>query len=403
MRQLALAMTLGTLALCATAPAAWSQSGGGPVILGGDDLTSHGSRDSSTGASREGWLYMERAVGNIKSRVRRANDNSIAAFGSADPGATFPGGDAGAGIKNAAQKNGMSVRFFNGAAAINSAMAQISNGSYRPAIMWVAGDDASNDLGSEGPCTDTDPATQTEGEALVRNAGVMDRFVNGGGGLLSHGVCYPWLSALLPGLQAPESGNSGDLYLTPQGRSAFPGVTESDVNAGPWHNHFQGNFGGLQLLVRSRNVNDNRGQDAAVIIGGAQVSLVRRPPPPPAASPAAPPAAPAAPPDRTRPRISLGGVLGRGARSGTCARRAFRVRIRIRDASRLRRADVYVSGRRVRRTTRKRFSVRVSVRGLRAGRNRITVIVRDTAGNRAVSRIRFNRCAAAVARPRFTG
>jgi len=401
MRQLALAMILGTLALCAAAPAAWGQTGGGPVILGGDDLTDHGSRDSSTGASERGWLYIERAVGNIKPRVRRANDNSIAAFGSVDPdpsGATFPSSNAGAAIKNAAQKNGMTVRFFNGAAAINSAMAQISNGSYRPAIMWVAGDGAPNDLDDEAPCTDTDPATQTEGEALVRNAGVMDRFVNGGGGLLSHGTCYPWLSALLPGLQTPESGDSGDLYLTPQGRSAFPGVTEAHVNAGPWHNHFQGNFGGLQLLVRSRNVNDNRGQDAAVVIGGAQVSLVRR------TTPAAtPPAAPSAPPDRARPRISFGGVLGRGARSGRCARRAFRVRIRIRDASPLRRADVYVAGRRVRRTTRKRFTVRVSVRGLRAGRNRITVIVRDSAGNRAVSRIRFNRCAAAVARPRFTG
>src|SRR3712207_6165317 len=94
-----------TLAL-ATATAAFAV--GGPVILGGDDLTAHGGTDSS-GNSQQGWLYMEKAVGNIKSQVGRGNDNSIAAFGSADPGTlSHPtGGDAGRGIKNAAEKNGM--------------------------------------------------------------------------------------------------------------------------------------------------------------------------------------------------------------------------------------------------------------------------------------------------------
>ena len=271
----ALIGALAVLAVPATAGAV-----GGPVILGGDDLTSHGSTDAA-GASQEGWLYMERAVGNIKSRIGRANDNSIAAFGSVDPGSlTHPtGGDAGAGIKNAAEKNGMTVQYFNSPTEINNGFASIQNGSYNPAVIWIAGDDASNDIsdGDDGGCQDQDPAHQTEGEAIAANANTINNFVNGGGGLFSHGVCYTWLSALLPGLETVEGGNSEDLYRTPEGVNEFPGVTDDDFNAGPWHNHFQGDFGGLTVLVRSNSVDDASGQDAAVVIGGGQVSLTEKP------------------------------------------------------------------------------------------------------------------------------
>ena len=235
----------------------------GPVILGGDDLTEHGS--VSGGASQEGWLYMEKAVGNIKSQVSRSNDNSIAAFGSADSNATS--GDAGAGIKNAAAKNGMTVQFFDGASAMASGFQNIANGSYRPAIIWIAGDGADNDL-------DGCSGSGTEGQVLIDNAATLSNFLSEGGGVFSHGSCYEWLSAILPGLTAPTSGASGDLFKTAEGNAAFPGVGEGDFNAGPWHNHFQGNFGGLAVLVRSRTVKDSSGQDAAVVIGGSAVTFV---------------------------------------------------------------------------------------------------------------------------------
>lgn len=92
---------------------------------------------------------------------------------------------------------------------------------------------------------------------------------------MSHGddSVYGWPSALLPGLNAVSSGGSGDLELTPEGTSAFPGVTNADINAGPWHSHFAGNFGGLQVLARSTQVQDAAGNPAAVIIGGAGVRL----------------------------------------------------------------------------------------------------------------------------------
>ena len=70
-----------------------------------------------------------------------------------------------------------------------------------------------------------------------------------------------------------QGGSSDDLTLTPQGQAAFPGLTNTDINAGPWHGHFEGNIGGLQVLVTSSTVDDNQGNDARVVIGGAAVTL----------------------------------------------------------------------------------------------------------------------------------
>jgi uncharacterized repeat protein (TIGR01451 family) len=272
MQRLRMATLIGVLVVLAVPGTAMAQGTvGGPVILGGDDLTDHGSTDL-TGASQQGWLYMERAVGNIKSQVGRANDNSIAAFGSADPGPVIPGsgGDAGMGIKNAAQKNGMTVAYFDTATEISNGFASIAAGSYSPAIIWVAGNNAGNNI-------DFCEGQGTDGQAIIDNASVINSFVNGGGGLFSHGTCYAWLSALLPSLTTVDGGSSGDLYRTPEGITAFPNVTDDDFNAGPWHNHFEGDFGGLNVLVRSNVVDDATGQDAAVVIGGGQVSLTERP------------------------------------------------------------------------------------------------------------------------------
>jgi Ca2+-binding RTX toxin-like protein len=248
----------------------------GPVILGGDDLTAHGQTDGA-GTNEEGWLYMERAVGNLLPNVTRANDNSIAALGSSGPvDPDTNGGDAGAGITSAAAKNGMTIQFFNSNAEISNALQSIANGSYSPAILWVAGDDASNDLsdGTDGGCE----GPGTEGQALTDNAGVINQFVTEGGGLFSHGTCYGWLQALLPTVTAVDSGSSDDLYRTPEGLAAFPGVSDADFNAGPWHNHFEGDFGGLQVLVRSSDIDDATGTDAAVVLGGGDVSIIPEPP-----------------------------------------------------------------------------------------------------------------------------
>ena len=120
-------------------------------------------------------------------------------------------------------------------------------------------------------------------------------------------------------------------------------------------------------------------------------------------------------PDRSGPQVRIFQLPGlrqpparrRGARRPpartVCTSRNFTASVRLRDRSGIRRADVYLDGRRVRRTARTRFSLRIRVRGLRVGRHRITVIARDRVGNRSVTRRRFGRCALALAAPRFTG
>ena len=261
----ALAMALAAFLFAAGSGGPVHAAVGGPVILGGDDLTDHGSIDGG-GNLIDGWLYIRRALENISPQVTRAgNDGSVAVLGSGDSTATS--GNAGAAYHFAAPQAGLGVSFHNGATAINQFFTDLTNGTVNPAIIVTAGSGASNDLNS------------SEGVALTNNAIGIANFVNSGGGLLSHGKrasrSYGWLSALLPGLSAVSTGGSGDLALTSAGQAAFPGITNANINAGPWHDHFepQANFGGLQVLAIDTDDNDSQGNPRAVIIGGAQVTL----------------------------------------------------------------------------------------------------------------------------------
>ena len=113
--------------------------------------------------------------------------------------------------------------------------------------------------------------------------------------------------------------------------------------------------------------------------------------------------------DDTPPRVRIFGPPGRlgppsrppGA--GECTKRNFTVKIRLRDRSGIRRVSVYIDGRRVKRVSRRRVSLRVKVRGLRVGRHRIKVVAIDREGNRAVRKRSFRRCALEAAAPQFTG
>jgi YVTN family beta-propeller protein len=90
--------------------------------------------------------------------------------------------------------------------------------------------------------------------------------------------------------------------------------------------------------------------------------------------------------DTRAPSVRVSGVPRR------CRRSAFRARVRIREQSALRFADVRVGSRRLLRTRRKAFSVRVPVRRLRPGAHRLRVRAVDAAGNRTSRAVRFRRC-----------
>jgi hypothetical protein len=103
---------------------------------------------------------------------------------------------------------------------------------------------------------------------------------------------------------------------------------------------------------------------------------------------------------RRRPRARVSGVPSR------CTRSNFRTRVRVRAAAGVRSVRVSLDGRRLLSTRRSNFNLRVPARRLRAGRHRLTVVVRDRNGRRArISRV-FRRCARPARQapaPVFTG
>ncbi len=233
----------------------------GPVILGGDDLTDHGSRTAG-GVNLEGWLYIEKAVSNVLSGVTRAGTTTdIVALGSA-ANVTFNSGNAGGAIGSAANVLGKTVTFVDGVANITQFFLDLANGAINPKMLWLAGTNAANDLDA------------AEGAALTANAAAINAFGASGGGIMSHGSgvnAYGWLSALLPGLvENVGQCNSSGATLTAAGNAAFPGLTNNDVNsnAGPCHSSFSGDFGGLTTLAFD-------GQGRSYIIGGGAGTIIQ--------------------------------------------------------------------------------------------------------------------------------
>jgi len=86
-----------------------------------------------------------------------------------------------------------------------------------------------------------------------------------------------------------------------------------------------------------------------------------------------------------------------------CLDRGFLAKFRIQSPVAMRRVEVFLDGELIERTTRKVFSVRIDVAGLRSGRNTIRVRAVDRRGQVDVASSSFRSCAAARPTPSFTG
>jgi len=220
----------------------------GPVIIGGDDLTDHGSsagpfnaaHGGCEGTNFAGWLYIQNGIENLLRDETRPGTHTfdIFAIGSEKSLSVTCGGNAGVAIASAAFANSATVRFCEGSAGIDACFADLATDN--PRVLWIAGTGASNDISG------------SEGGTINSHAQDISDFVASGGGLMAHGsgsAAFGWISTLLPGFLFGGSCSNSAAVLTPAGIAAFPLITNANIRSGPCHDSFSGNFGGLEVFA----------------------------------------------------------------------------------------------------------------------------------------------------------
>ena len=75
-----------------------------------------------------------------------------------------------------------------------------------------------------------------------------------------------------------------------------------------------------------------------------------------------------------------------------CTTTDFTVRIKVADPGGIRSTDVFLDGKRIKRSTSKSFTVRINASELSPGRHAIKVVTRDLAGNKRVKKVGFSLC-----------
>lgn len=235
------------IALAAAAAVAFALSAGthaGPVVIGGDDLNDHGSWDGS--ANLAGWLYIQNALASLIPQVTLSgNDGTIVVLGSDPAGLTVTSSDGCGAVNFPAQAltPAPAVTCIEGDVAITAYLAGVASGTNRPAVIVHPGNGVGNDVDA------------LEEAAWAAGATTIADYVAAGGGLLAHEGDFTWLSALLPGIVVePSCLADPGATLTAAGSTAFPTLTDADINAGPCHASFSGDFGGLQVLANDGSV-----------------------------------------------------------------------------------------------------------------------------------------------------
>jgi len=238
----------------------------GPVIIDGTDAEEHGG--VSGGVNINGWAYFQAGFENLLPQVGNGNTvavclgctgNTQAAFASAFDLAAKPAGWTRVTIDTVPSI----TSFFAGA---------LTNTLANTGLLYFPTGEGNTSGGITG----------LELAVLNANAAAINTFVGGagtpaaGGGLFAHGEgntagAWGWLTTLIPGIVATESGGGNNLELTAAGIAAFPGLSNTSVQNGtPWHNEFSGNFGGLQVLVQTTDGPAGR----AVYIGGGAGTVI---------------------------------------------------------------------------------------------------------------------------------
>lgn len=226
----------------------------GPFILDGTDADDHGFTNGIE--NFDGWFYMQRALENLAPGVTNGND-VVASLGASSS------------ALNAAQ----SAFDLSTLPGMGWTFTSHPNSTDITAFFATGGDAATTGIvmlpsdGVGGGLSTSDES------ALTAVASDINDFLGNGGALFSMGHDYGWLTALLPDVTVTRFGGDGTLELTSAGSSAFPGLTNSDLNAGPFHGEFSGDLGGISILFIDSAAN------AAVGIGSSGGSVTDPDPP----------------------------------------------------------------------------------------------------------------------------
>jgi len=228
----------------------------GPFILAGTDSEDHGSFNGTVNTG--GWLYMQKALENLDGGVT-TGFKKVTILGSTSTALTA------------------ATSAFNHSALVAAGwtLQTITTGSF--GSFFSAG----GNLGTGILMMDSgnNVAGGVDDSLLLPHATAIDNFLGAGGALFSQANGYSWLSALVAGVTFTDVGTSGDtsaLAMTAAGTAAFPGLTNTDLSAGPWHGYFS-NIGALTDLADSAS-GGNAGK--SVIIGGATGAITTQVPEP---------------------------------------------------------------------------------------------------------------------------
>jgi hypothetical protein len=256
-------------------PAAWA----GPVVVDGTDANDHGQTDFTGTQNEEGWLYMQKVLENLAPQVGNGN-TTVVSLGT-DPNTTAY--DA---INSAFSKSAIASTWnfvnINGATDIASFLGGSSVGGNSLANTGILYIPTANN--AFGDLEDDELAEINSRGAAINNFVGGAGNPNQGGALFAMAESpssfsvtpYGWLTSLLPSLTVNDVGASTPITLTSEGQAAFPGLTTADLSAGPWHNYFTGNFGGLKVLATAA---DNNGVVQPLILGGGAGTVITPPPP----------------------------------------------------------------------------------------------------------------------------
>lgn len=232
---------LAIASLCLASSSAFA----GPFILAGTDADDHGFANAS--GNQDGWFFMQRALENIGAGVTNGN-KVVTILGSTSTAAT-------------AANSAFSLSSLVGAGwTVNTVSTSDFAGFFGGTNIFNI-----NNAGILMMDSDGNVSGGVSGAAFVPYASTIDTFVGGGGGLFSQSNGYQWLTALLPSVVVTNEFDTG-ISLTAAGNTAFPGLTNADLSAGPYHNRFNG-FSPIPVLGTSNNSGN------AIIIGGTAGSI----------------------------------------------------------------------------------------------------------------------------------